>query len=100
MWRPEVHKELLELHLTHKVLLHTCLYYTASHLRLLTNSNKFTDVLIHRGAVMHLINKGLDDPILRASDSIIGALGYLIVFDVSNHFQVLSQCLCSSLSLK
>ena len=88
MYVNAVHKALWDFKHAEPMLLHAVMLFSAYHLRAMTKSVAATsDCLHHRGAMMHLINGSLEDPVLRVSDKIIGALCFLIMFEVITYFR-------------
>ena len=80
-----MYKAYLQWTLSSEVLTHALLYYSALHLQGLVDSKHYLsfEVLHHKGEVLRLVNHGLNDPVVRTTDATIGALAYLVVFEVS-----------------
>src|ERR1700733_3357620 len=95
MYVNKVYNLLWQYKLSEPMLLHVDLLFASYHLYAVTHSiTAVSDSLHHRGELMRYINGSLKDPKLRVSDKTIGALCFLILFEVSYNYSFSPMALC------
>lgn len=70
--------------IAHQALFHATLFFAAAHFDILHGQSSSSDTLMHRGKAIHLINMNLSSSADRLSDSTIGAVTLMAIYEVSH----------------
>ncbi|KFZ09186.1 hypothetical protein V501_05677 [Pseudogymnoascus sp. VKM F-4519 (FW-2642)] len=67
-----------------QALFHATLFFAAAHFDILHGQSSSSDTLMHRGKAIHLINMNLSSSADRLSDSTIGAVTLMAIYEIIN----------------